>query len=1300
MIPYNAPDSPDDHPTSSNSSSSSGRSRSSSLSERSRKTNEGYYYYKQAFENSAQDNHAGTNPCRFRDWNDEFQTINDGLAEASEQEKMLKYEELSHLAQDFVYVAKTYGRIIILERYSPIKTIHPVPIGGIAGGEKYIAQGILFKFAVDSHGLYGSDELSAKAAGNELRSLVALYKCQNPGICVPLMSLIDFRGFRLIAMSILPLKQIVYGSQDGGINVHASDPKFNESMRQVAHFLNIKGHQVGLKANPVFIHGPTDIEGHLGKDGRYYALDFQRMFPPELPGEGISKRCILYNLLRPEFVGKYPIPLSSDALSGFGRHDKDIHNEEVKLATEELFNTVIPRFAVFLDSMDEKKIKTFNLIQWMHREGINVRHMGKVRSHTKEPIIRRMLLLEMVCRTIKNCLRSRLRTKMEEIKVPAEEAYKQVVVDYFNLIIGSENTDGNRFWNLEIKNLMLFQFGKNSISAEEDSFPRLIHQEKDLLQMFKRVQQLTGVRISQTAQTQLFNSISTFTFVVPDIEKMSAKVKDMNITAHAEGMALYMQSTQFVGDSADRLFGVAMRKFETALSSTLDNRLTIKSWGEALYAQSKRKTGEERSKLVVQATERLSSIGDYQAIVRFGHELRDLANRTGGQERDRLFYLARMNYKSASQICSHGGDLQDIHMAWGDALVRQSLGKVWEQSLELWEQAGKQYRAALSHGNIPTCDAITKWAQEVSEKDLCTIVQMSKSPNFEIVDSTTNRYITENILTRIFHEFSSTRSLILPNCVVTHQTFSRNLPQLTTLNLSDCNIQDSTVTHITKTCKNLVVLNLHGNHRLTTLGTPEKLLHLTDLDLSDCRKLTNVALFNLNSTPELSELNLSNIQNITTQGIASVASTCPKLGNLNLNNCKKVDGASLVAFAGFHRNFRQINLTGVTDVSKENLILFLNVCGREMTSLKLSGNSNVTDEVLNVVAVKCHQLETLDVSRCKNVGTNSIVRIAENCFKLKHLKLNGNLGIADAAIHALAQHSKSLSSLELGGLYKLSGEGIENIIEKCSHLTVLDLHGTDRIPNDMLVKFFSRAHNISSLNLQDNKNLTDANLSEIVRLLNRNLKKLNLSSCKLISDEALDVLSQHSRNLTSLSLAWNGRFTAPALVKLTTNCALSLQKLDLRECTHLTDEHLAGLYSSPNLTELLLDSCKKISDHPIVKISQHSSLKVVRLVGCFRITDAAVISVAQHSPSLTTLFLGRCYRLTDAAIVKISKHCPSIQLLSLNGCRLISDMSILHLAHSCPQLLKVQLDSCQLITKDALAEMNKGCPFVEISNKS
>jgi hypothetical protein len=126
-------------------------------------------------------------------------------------------------------------------------------------------------------------------------------------------------------------------------------------------------------------------------------LDFQRTFPPEAPADGAPMRSFLYRLLRysfpsffvfvspsiitlhfrtrPEFVSKYPRPLSSDAFSGFGKYDSEshVHNAEVRDATEYLQKKLVPRFAVFLESLDKKKLKTLRLNEILHREGINVR---------------------------------------------------------------------------------------------------------------------------------------------------------------------------------------------------------------------------------------------------------------------------------------------------------------------------------------------------------------------------------------------------------------------------------------------------------------------------------------------------------------------------------------------------------------------------------------------------------------------------------------------------------------------------------------------------------------------------------------------------------------------------------------------------------------------------------------------------------------------------------------------------------------------------------------------------------------
>lgn len=71
---------------------------------------------------------------------------------------------------------------------------------------------------------------------------------------------------------------LVYGSNDGGRQVFNDSPELSQLVKECAAKLNLKGHFIGLKEQRAFIYGPTDIEGHIGKDKRFYLLDFVLVF--------------------------------------------------------------------------------------------------------------------------------------------------------------------------------------------------------------------------------------------------------------------------------------------------------------------------------------------------------------------------------------------------------------------------------------------------------------------------------------------------------------------------------------------------------------------------------------------------------------------------------------------------------------------------------------------------------------------------------------------------------------------------------------------------------------------------------------------------------------------------------------------------------------------------------------------------------------------------------------------------------------------------------------------------------------
>src|SRR5437868_4854818 len=125
------------------------------------------------------------------------------------------------------------------------KTIPPLDAGGVAGGEKYLCNGIFYKLVLGS-ALYSSYELAAKVAAHELNGLNAYQYIHSSDLTTGLMSVIDIYGYRIIAVPKLPINNstLVYGSADAAKTVKLSNQRVNALMRNVAEKLNIKGHAV------------------------------------------------------------------------------------------------------------------------------------------------------------------------------------------------------------------------------------------------------------------------------------------------------------------------------------------------------------------------------------------------------------------------------------------------------------------------------------------------------------------------------------------------------------------------------------------------------------------------------------------------------------------------------------------------------------------------------------------------------------------------------------------------------------------------------------------------------------------------------------------------------------------------------------------------------------------------------------------------------------------------------------------------------------------------------------------------
>lgn len=93
-------------------------------------------------------------------------------------------------------------------------------------------------------------------------------------------------------------------------------------------------------------------------------------------------------------------------------------------------------------------MSNFRLIEELHRSGLNVRHLGKIRAKINQSQALQYIMNEIVSRTLKNMLNRTLRKINLEEGVPLLQPYKKAVVDFLNMIVEAEGTTGTTVANL------------------------------------------------------------------------------------------------------------------------------------------------------------------------------------------------------------------------------------------------------------------------------------------------------------------------------------------------------------------------------------------------------------------------------------------------------------------------------------------------------------------------------------------------------------------------------------------------------------------------------------------------------------------------------------------------------------------------------------------------------------------------------------------------------------------------------------------------------------------------------------
>ncbi|XP_048412979.2 clustered mitochondria protein homolog isoform X2 [Stegostoma tigrinum] len=238
-------------------------------------------------------------PGQTRDWNEELQTTRE-LPRKNLPERLLRERAIFKVHSDFA-AAATRGAMAVID--GNVMAINP---GEETKMQMFIWNNIFFSLGFDVRDHYkdfGGDNAAYVAPTNDLNGVRAYNTVDVEGLYTLGTVVVDYRGYRVTAQSIIPgilereqEQSVIYGSIDFGKTV-VSHLKYLELLEKTARPLKIQKHYVlNDKNEKVELCSSVECKGIIGNDSRHYILDLLRTFPPDLnflpvEGEELPEEC-------------------------------------------------------------------------------------------------------------------------------------------------------------------------------------------------------------------------------------------------------------------------------------------------------------------------------------------------------------------------------------------------------------------------------------------------------------------------------------------------------------------------------------------------------------------------------------------------------------------------------------------------------------------------------------------------------------------------------------------------------------------------------------------------------------------------------------------------------------------------------------------------------------------------------------------------------------------------------------------------------------------------------------------------
>ncbi|KAG9198756.1 hypothetical protein G6514_009620 [Epicoccum nigrum] len=315
-------------------------------------------------------------------------------------------------------------------------------------------------------------------------------------------------------------------------------------------------------------------------------------------------------------------------------------------------------------------------------------------------------------------------------------------------------------------------------------------------------------------------------------------------------------------------------------------------------------------------------------------------------------------------------------------------------------------------------------------------------------------------------------------------------------------------------------------------------------------------------------------RNISADALINIIKSAgPFVKDLNLRGCVQLrERWNMNGFLEACQNLENFSLEGCR-IDKSSIHTFL-LSNTRLVHINLSGLAGATNSAMKIIATNCPRVEVLNISWCSNIDNKGLSKVIQGCPKLRDLRAGEVRGWDDVELMNELFTRNTLERLVLMNCDSLNDESLAALIE-----------GVD----------------------QEVDLLTDRPI-----VPPRNLKHLDLTRCRTITDVGAKTLVGNVPFLEGLQLSKCGGLTDDTLTSLFPTVPV-LTHLDMEELDNLSNDVLKALAESPcaaHLKHLCISYCEHLGDSgmlPVLKTC--TSLKSLEMDNT-RISDLVLTEAA------------------------------------------------------------------------------------------